>query len=105
MTGTARPGGVRSLGASLLDDVLAETLDPAYAQAASARAARAEPSGTRRRRGQALVALTMAVAGLLIAVTYNQATAKEKGRQEIRAALVRDIQDESALSDDLAAQL
>ena len=38
---TARPpgGGPRSLGASLLDDVLAETVDPAYAQAAEARAA------------------------------------------------------------------
>ncbi|RBY90103.1 DUF881 domain-containing protein [Blastococcus sp. TBT05-19] len=104
MTGSRRPGGVRSLGASLLDDVLAETLDPAYAQAAAARAAREEPARPRR-RGQVLVALTMAVAGLLIAVTYNQAAAKEQGRQEIRTALVRDIQDESALSDELTAQL
>ncbi|MCA0145589.1 DUF881 domain-containing protein [Blastococcus sp. LR1] len=105
MTGTRRPGGVRSLGASLLDDVLAETLDPAYAQAAEARAARDEPPASRRPRAQVLVALTMAVAGLLLAVTYNQASAREQGRQEIRAALVRDIQDESAVSDDLAVQL
>jgi uncharacterized protein YlxW (UPF0749 family) len=102
---STRPGGVRSLGASLLDDVLAETLDPAYAQAAAARTARDEPPAARRRRGQVLVALTMAVAGLLLAVTYNQASAREQGRQEIRAALVRDIQDESAVSDDLAVQL
>ncbi|TFV46217.1 DUF881 domain-containing protein [Blastococcus sp. TF02A-35] len=105
MTGPRRPGGARSLGASLLDDVLAETLDPAYAQAAAARAARGETPGASGRRGQVLVALTMAVAGLLVAVTYDQAAAREKGRQEIRAALVRDIQDESAVSDDLAAQL
>ncbi|WP_104523901.1 DUF881 domain-containing protein [Blastococcus atacamensis] len=105
MTSTARSGGVRSLGASLLDDVLAETLDPAYAQAAAARASREKAGGTPRRRGQVLVALTMAVAGLLLAVTYNQAAAREQGRQEIRTALVRDIQDESAVSDELTAQL
>ena len=35
------PGKPRSLGASLLDQVLAETLDPAYAQAAAARTAHA----------------------------------------------------------------
>lgn len=96
--------GIRSLGASLLDDVLAETLDPAYAQAARARAARGEAPPPRW-RGQALVALTMAVAGVLVAVTYDQAAAKAQGRQEIREALVNDIQEKSALSDELAAQL
>lgn len=103
MTRTRPPGGVRSLGASLLDDVLAETLDPAYAQAAAAREARGEEP--RRGRGRVLVALTMAVAGLLAAVTYDQAAARAQGRQEIREALVRDIQDQSAVSDELAAQL
>ena len=53
MSATA-PGRQRSLGASLLDQVLAETLDPAYAQAAEARAARAtagdHPPGTGRPR-------------------------------------------------------
>ena len=103
---TARPpgGGPRSLGASLLDDVLAETLDPAYAQAAEARAARG-PDGGRRRRGAVLVALTMVVAGVLAAVTYDQAAARVQGRQEIRAALVADIRTESDASDELAAEL
>ncbi|RBY81416.1 DUF881 domain-containing protein [Blastococcus sp. TF02-09] len=105
---TARPpgGGPRSLGASLLDDVLAETLDPAYAQAAEARAARGGPAaGGRRRRGAVLVALTMVVAGVLAAVTYDQAAARVQGRQEIRAALVEDIRTGSDASDELAAQL
>ncbi|HYH27059.1 MAG TPA: DUF881 domain-containing protein [Blastococcus sp.] len=103
---SARPaGGVRSLGASLLDDVLAETLDPAYAQAAAARAARGEQRAPSRRGGQVLVALVMVVAGLLIAVTYDQAAAKAQGRQEVRAALVRDIQARSELGDELAGQL
>ncbi|WP_346623585.1 DUF881 domain-containing protein [Blastococcus montanus] len=103
MTGGRRAGGPRSLGASLLDDVMAETLDPAYAQAAARRRAGGEQP--RRRRGQVLVALTMAAAGLLAAVTYDQAAARAQGREEIRSALVSDIQDESAISDELAAQL
>jgi uncharacterized protein YlxW (UPF0749 family) len=104
---TARPpgGGPRSLGASLLDDVLAETLDPAYAQAAEARAARGPATAGRRRRGAVLVALTMVVAGVLAAVTYDQAAARVQGRQEIRAALVADIRTESDASDELAAEL
>jgi uncharacterized protein YlxW (UPF0749 family) len=103
---SARPvGGVRSLGASLLDDVLAETLDPAYAQAAEARAAGGGQPAPARRSGSALVALVMVVAGLLIAVTYDQAAAKAQGRQEVRTALVRDIQAGSELSDELAGQL
>ncbi len=105
MTAPAPGGGQRSLGASLLDDVLAETLDPAYAQAAAARAAAGPDAPQRRWRGRTLVALTLAVAGLLAAVTYDQAAARLQGRQEIRAALVDDIRAESDASDALAAEL
>ena len=104
MTGTPRGGPPRfSLGASLLDAVLAETLDPAYAQAAAARAA-GRPERPRW-RGRALVALTMAIAGLLIAVTYDQAAAGAEGREQVREALIGDIDQESSISDDLQDQL
>lgn len=96
------------MGASLLDAVLAETLDPAYARAAAERATRAADGGAptaRPRRGRVLVALTLAVAGLLVAVTYDQASASAKGRSQVRAALVADIEQESRVADDLAAQL
>ena len=113
------PGGQRSLGASLLDQVLAETLDPAYAQAAAARAARAadaadaagdgpgaaRPGWLRRSRGQLLVALTLLVVGLLAAVTYGEAAAGAQGRAQARDALREDIRRESETADDLAAQL
>jgi uncharacterized protein YlxW (UPF0749 family) len=92
-----------SLGASLLDAVLAETLDPAYAQAAEARAAGRPPRP--RWRGRALVALTMAIAGLLVSVTYDQAAAGAEGREQVREALIGDIDQESAVSDELSAQL
>jgi uncharacterized protein YlxW (UPF0749 family) len=108
VTGPLRGGGQRSMGASLLDAVLAETLDPAYAEAAAARAARGgDGAGRSRRRGRArtLVALTMAAAGLLVAVTYDQAAAAAQGRDQVRAALIDDIEHESAASDELAVQL
>ena len=87
MTGTLpRGGGLRSMGASLLDQVLAETVDPAYAQAAARKAAeRGEdaPPPRRSRRGQVVVALVLALAGLLAAVTYDQAAASEDGREQV----------------------
>jgi uncharacterized protein YlxW (UPF0749 family) len=103
---------VRALGASLLDQVLAETVDPAYQQAADARARSAgDPARTaaapRRRsvRSPALVAVTLLVTGLLLATAYNQAAAESPGREQIRAALITDIQRESAAGDRLTAQL
>jgi uncharacterized protein YlxW (UPF0749 family) len=92
------------MGASLLDAVLAETLDPAYRQPAEAKPSRGGPAHPRW-RGRTLVALTMAVAGVLAAVTYDQAAASAQGRQEVRAALVADIQRESDVTDELATQL
>jgi uncharacterized protein YlxW (UPF0749 family) len=107
------PGRPRSLGASLLDQVLAETLDPAYAQAAEARAARtaADPAAAARRaarrfpRGRVLVALTLVLAGFLGTVTYREAAAGAQGRQQVREALIDDVNRQSAATDDLAAQL
>ncbi|HYX97873.1 MAG TPA: DUF881 domain-containing protein [Geodermatophilus sp.] len=108
MTTVQRGGGPRSLGASLLDQVLAETLDPAYAQAARAREARAageEAPPSRRRRAQLAVALVLALAGLLAAVTYDQAAAGAQGREEVRSALVSEVEAESETTDRLAADL
>jgi uncharacterized protein YlxW (UPF0749 family) len=105
------------MGASLLDDVLAETLDPAYAQAAADRAAAdraadrpavdgaGEPAASRRSRGRLLVAAVMVVAGVLVAVTYDHAAATAQGRQQIRAALIDDIQRSSDVGDELTAEL
>jgi len=109
VTTAPRGGGVRALGASLLDQVLAETLDPAYQQAADARARTATdgPTAPRRfgARSAALVAVTLLATGLLLAVAYNQAAAESPGRDESRSALIEDIQRESAAGDRLTAQL
>jgi uncharacterized protein YlxW (UPF0749 family) len=47
----------------------------------------------------------MAAAGLLVAVTYAQAAATAQGREQVRARLVADIQQESAINDGLVDQL
>jgi uncharacterized protein YlxW (UPF0749 family) len=47
----------------------------------------------------------MAVAGVLAAVTYDQAAAGAQGREEVRMALVAEIEGESATTDRLAADL
>jgi uncharacterized protein YlxW (UPF0749 family) len=47
----------------------------------------------------------MAAAGLLAAVTYDQAASGEQGREEVRSALVAEIQAQSDTTDDLAAEL
>jgi uncharacterized protein YlxW (UPF0749 family) len=109
VTTVRRGGGPRSLGASLLDQVLAETLDPAYAQAARAREARAAreaaPPSRREGWGKPAVAAVMAGAGVLAAVTYDQAAAGAQGREEVRAALVAEVEAESETTDQLAADL
>lgn len=100
------------MGASLLDQVLAETLDPAYAQAAEARATRERagerPAGGtagRRLGGRLLVAVVLAIAGLLIAMTYNLAAAGAQGRQQVRAGLLGDIAQQQRTTASLSAQL
>ena len=110
MSTAPQGGGVRALGASLLDQVLAETLDPAYRQAAEARAARGaaaspEPPRPAGRRSATLVGLTMLMTGALLAVAYHQTAAGSQGREQIRAALIADIQRESAAGDRMAEQL
>jgi uncharacterized protein YlxW (UPF0749 family) len=47
----------------------------------------------------------MVVAGLLVAVTYDQAAATAQGRQQVRAALIEDITRSSDAGDDLTADL
>jgi uncharacterized protein YlxW (UPF0749 family) len=99
---------VRALGASLLDQVLAETLDPSYQQAADARAGAAgDAPGERRGSGRSavLVAVALLLTGLLLAIAYNQAAAEFPGREGVRASLIVDIQRESAAGDRLTAQL
>ncbi len=108
MTAAPRGSGPRSMGASLLDQVLAETLDPAYARAAQARAARAGAPARpawRRTLGPLAVAATMAGAGVLFAVTYDQAATGAEGREQVRGELVEEIQVTSGTVDALATEL
>ena len=110
MTAAPRGGGPRySLGASLLDAVLAETLDPAYAEAAASRAARkaqdpAAPAlGRGGGRGPRRAHHGDRRAARRRHLQPGHATAQ--GREQIRARLIADIEQESAVSDGLTGQL
>jgi len=105
VTTAPRGGGLRSAGASLLDQVLAETLDPSYPRAVRAREGRPAPGPARLAGGRVAVALVMVVAGLLAAVTYHLTAAGAEGRQEIRDALIDDIADAQDVGDGLVEQL
>ena len=104
------PSRARSLGSSLLDQVLAETLDPAYAQAAAHRAEQEGSTagpGTARagHAGRLAVALVLVVVGVLGTVTYRQAARGADGRESVRQSLVADITRESAVSEGLVVAL
>jgi uncharacterized protein YlxW (UPF0749 family) len=51
------------------------------------------------------VALVLAIAGLLVAVTYDQAAAGKHGREQVRQALLGDIDHETGTAEDLTTQL
>lgn len=105
MTRAHQDNRTKSLGASLLDQVLAETLDPSYAEAAAARASGRAKARPAQRGWSALAAVVMVMAGLLIALTYNAAAASAPAREEQRTALIADINRESMVTDDLVATL
>jgi len=96
---------VRSLGSSLLDQVLAETLDPAYAAAAADREATGPPGRRERTRGQVLVAAVLAVVGLLGTITYLESAAGAEGRERLRQALIADVDAQTARTAELSTQL
>ena len=95
------------MGASLLDAVLAETLDPAYAQAAAARAARPRRTGPppAPRGGGGRGPLRGADHGRRRAAGRGHLRPggrRRQGREQVREALIDDIDRESGVSDDLA---
>jgi uncharacterized protein YlxW (UPF0749 family) len=81
--------------------LFSDPLDPAYAQAAAARAEHGPlPSWRRLSRG-AGAAATMLIIGVLLAVAYQQVVAGAPGREKVRNALIADIVDRQKRTDEL----
>jgi uncharacterized protein YlxW (UPF0749 family) len=91
------------MAVSLLNELLNNTLDQGYAEAAQRRAERGQPPA--RWRGRLVVAAGLLLIGLVGGVGFAQArrSAPESGR--VKIALIRDIESRTASSDDLESQL
>jgi uncharacterized protein YlxW (UPF0749 family) len=92
----------RRFQADLLTELFQDPLDPAYAQAAAARAARPPSPGWRRwsHRGMSTVALV--VIGALLAVAYKQVVSRAPEREQARAALIGQIHEQTDNTDKMA---
>lgn len=94
------------MAVSLLNELLTNTLDQGYAEAAKRRGERpageaAGPGPSAGRRAQALVAVGLLIAGLLGGIGYGQARRSAPESARVKGALIHDINERTASSDDL----
>ena len=92
---------------SLLVDMTAAALDPAYADAAERRASRRTAgtgAGREGRRSRALVAGVLVVAGLVTGVAAAQVRKDADRTNTLRSSLVADVRDQTRATDRLASQ-
>jgi uncharacterized protein YlxW (UPF0749 family) len=98
----ATPGRDPAASTALLTEVMTRPLDPGYAAAARRRAATGAP---RSRAGRAGTGVALLAAGALFAVAGARATAAEPAADRGRQALLQRIDDATARSDALTAQV
>lgn len=87
-----------SMSTSLLNELMTDHLDGGYAAAAS-RQKDTSPKG--RRRATGVLAVGLLLLGFVLAVAYRGTIRQAPDSERARQALVRDVQDGSALSDAL----
>lgn len=118
MTATREPGGDRrrptshrpkfgAMSVSLLNDLMHNTLDEGYAQAARRRAD-AERDGHPHRRSvvsnHILTAVAVLLIGLILGVAFRQTQQHAPASERTRDALVHDVEQQSGVSDRLQHQ-
>jgi uncharacterized protein YlxW (UPF0749 family) len=87
-----------SMSTSLLNELMTDHLDGGYA-AAARRPVDSSPTG--RRRATGILAVGLALLGFVLAVAYRGTIRQAPDSERTRQALVRDVQDGSAVSDAL----
>lgn len=105
-TAPPRPRSAASFPTALLDQVVRESLDPAYAEAAARRAGRPDaprPQAARRPAAATLAALV--AMGLLFVVAVVQTRMREPADADARRGLVAQVQRRSAQVDAQSARL
>ncbi|HEV7826051.1 MAG TPA: DUF881 domain-containing protein [Mycobacteriales bacterium] len=90
-----------SAGARMLDDLLTNHLDPGYAAAARRRAEHGPRPPARRWVLRLTAAVAALAIGVVLAVAYRQAVARAPEAARTRAALVTDVENRSARTDEL----
>jgi uncharacterized protein YlxW (UPF0749 family) len=86
------------MSTSLLHELMTDHLDGGYAAAASRQQ---DPSPRARRRATAVLAVGLLLVGFVLAAAYRGTIRQAPDSERARQALVRDVQDGSALSDAL----
>lgn len=87
-----------SMSTSLLNELMTDHLDGGYA-AAAGRQKDESPAG--RRKAKALLAVGLLLLGFVLAASYRGTLRQAPESERTRQALVRDVQDGSALTDSL----
>lgn len=86
---------------SLLDEVVADSLDPSFVAAARRRAAQDNPSSVRRRLSRLLTVVAVAGIGLVLALGGNAASAGALSAGEVREDLITEIERQFLAVDEL----
>jgi uncharacterized protein YlxW (UPF0749 family) len=92
------------MAVSLLNELLTNTLDQGYAEAAKRRAEQPDTASPAR-RGQALVAVGLLLAGVLGGMGYGQARRSAPESARVKLALIHDIEQRTMSSNALERRL
>ncbi|MBV1852992.1 DUF881 domain-containing protein [Catellatospora tritici] len=97
-----RPGRFQ---ADMLTELFRDPLDPAYADAARARRERSGPlPGWNRGTRKVAKLVALLIIGVVLAVAYQQVIARAPARATARAALIKEMNQRQAKTDELAQQ-
>lgn len=97
----AEPADGRTFGPDFLTQLFRHPLDPAYADAARRRAEHGPRTGWRRHTVRAVSLVVTTAVGFLLIVAYRQTVADEPARTQARQALVGQVQQRQAQTDDM----
>ncbi|MFJ6197923.1 DUF881 domain-containing protein [Micromonospora sp. NPDC092111] len=87
-----------------LTELFRNPLDPGYADAAARRQGAPAPTGWQGASARAVAVLVVAAVGFLFAVAYRETMAEEPSRSQARAALIAQINQREAETDELSAR-
>ncbi|WP_328347100.1 DUF881 domain-containing protein [Micromonospora sp. NBC_00421] len=95
---------VRLFTPDFLTELFQNPLDPGYADAAARRREAPAPRGWRSASARAVAIVVVAAVGFLFAVAYRETMADEPSRSQARAALIAQIKQREAETDEMTVR-